>query len=84
MTGRKTDSAGGKPVVLACDHCGGEASQTRRGAGDEIRCACGSLLARQVPGGIELKCRRCKRSLVVSFGQEQSSDSKSAVLAGKR
>jgi hypothetical protein len=23
------------------------------------------LLARQVPGGIELKCRRCKRTLVL-------------------
>jgi hypothetical protein len=33
--------------------------------GCALRCACGSLLARQVPGGIELKCRRCKRTLVL-------------------
>jgi hypothetical protein len=30
-----------------------------------LRCACGSLIARQVAGGIELKCRRCKRTIVV-------------------
>ena len=29
------------------------------------RCACGSLLARLVDGGVELKCRRCKRILLV-------------------
>lgn len=31
-----------------------------------LRCTCGSLLARYVPGGIELKCRRCKRTVIVS------------------
>jgi hypothetical protein len=30
-----------------------------------LRCCCGSLLARLVPGGVELKCRRCKRQIVV-------------------
>lgn len=30
-----------------------------------LRCACGSLLARLVDGGVELKCRRCKRTVVV-------------------
>ncbi|WP_437873237.1 hypothetical protein [Sorangium sp. So ce363] len=30
-----------------------------------MRCGCGSLLARYVPGGVELKCRRCKRVVVV-------------------
>lgn len=30
-----------------------------------VRCFCGCLLARQVPGGIELKCKRCKRTLVI-------------------
>jgi hypothetical protein len=34
-------------------------------AGEEIRCGCGSLLARQVDRGIELKCRRCKRTVIV-------------------
>ncbi len=31
-----------------------------RGAG-ELRCGCGSLLARVVGAEVELKCRRCKR-----------------------
>jgi hypothetical protein len=30
-----------------------------------LRCACGSMLARYVEGRIELKCRRCKRTLIV-------------------
>lgn len=29
--------------------------------GDELRCGCGSLLARRVGASVELKCRRCKR-----------------------
>jgi hypothetical protein len=32
-------------------------------AAQDCRCTCGSLLARWVPGGVELKCRRCKRTL---------------------
>ena len=31
----------------------------------ELRCDCGSLLARRVEGGVELKCRRCKRTVVL-------------------
>jgi hypothetical protein len=31
----------------------------------ELRCHCGSLLARAVAGGVELKCRRCKRTWVL-------------------
>ena len=34
----------------------------------ECRCLCGSLLARLVEGGVELKCRRCKRAHVVPLG----------------
>ncbi|HEY7166501.1 MAG TPA: hypothetical protein VIB79_18155 [Candidatus Binatia bacterium] len=30
-----------------------------------IRCGCGNLLARMVGGKIELKCKRCKRIIVV-------------------
>ena len=33
-------------------------------AGD-CRCLCGSLLARMVRDGVELRCRRCKRTVVV-------------------
>ena len=31
----------------------------------DCRCLCGSLLARVVDGAVELKCRRCKRTLRV-------------------
>jgi hypothetical protein len=36
----------------------------------ELRCCCGSLLARRVPGGVELKCRRCKRTLVLPLFED--------------
>ena len=32
---------------------------------NSLRCDCGNLLARLVPGGVELKCRRCKRQVVI-------------------
>jgi hypothetical protein len=32
---------------------------------DTLRCCCGSLLARLVPAGVELKCRRCKRQIII-------------------
>jgi hypothetical protein len=31
----------------------------------EVRCGCGSLLARLVDGAVELKCRRCKQTWTV-------------------
>jgi hypothetical protein len=31
-------------------------------AGSELRCGCGSLLARVLGEAVELKCRRCKRT----------------------
>ena len=31
----------------------------------DCRCACGNLLARLTRDGVELKCRRCKRILLV-------------------
>ena len=38
----------------------------RRARADaDCRCVCGSLVARLVDDGVELKCRRCKRTLVV-------------------
>ena len=33
----------------------------------ECRCDCGNLLARWRDGDIELKCRRCKRCVVVKW-----------------
>jgi hypothetical protein len=32
---------------------------------DEVRCSCGSLLARRQEEAIEIKCRRCKRILII-------------------
>jgi phage FluMu protein Com len=34
-------------------------------AAEPIRCECGNLVARLVPGGVEIKCRRCKRQIVI-------------------
>ena len=36
-----------------------------RGARAEVRCGCGSLLARLVKDHLELKCRRCKRAWLI-------------------
>jgi hypothetical protein len=33
--------------------------------GVALRCHCGSLLARLVPQGVEIKCRRCKRRGII-------------------
>lgn len=35
----------------------------------ELRCGCGSLLARVVAGVVELKCRRCKRTWNIPLEQ---------------
>ena len=35
-----------------------------------LRCCCGSLLARLVPNGVELKCRRCKRQVIVPLASD--------------
>ena len=37
---------------------------TTRGR-NELRCICGSLLARVIPEGVELKCRKCKRHIIL-------------------
>ncbi|KYF53069.1 hypothetical protein BE04_26950 [Sorangium cellulosum] len=44
-----------------CERCG----VAGHGGTDAVRCDCGSMLARHVAGGIELKCRRCKRVVVI-------------------
>ncbi len=36
---------------------------------DEARCICGSLVARVVVGGVELKCRRCRRIVLVPIDE---------------
>jgi hypothetical protein len=35
----------------------------------DVRCRCGSLMARLTQAGVELKCRRCKRMVVVPLGR---------------
>lgn len=37
-----------------------------------FRCLCGSMLARLVPGGVELKCRRCKRQVIVPLEENRA------------
>jgi len=34
-------------------------------AENAFRCGCGNLLARIVAEGVEIKCRRCKRRVIV-------------------
>ena len=36
-------------------------------AHDEARCSCGRLLARLTEAGIELKCSRCRRLVVIEW-----------------
>ncbi len=36
-------------------------------ADDMLRCLCGALLARWVAAGLELKCRRCKRTTLIPY-----------------
>lgn len=38
----------------------------------ELRCDCGSLLARLLAGELELKCRRCKRVVTLEVSPESA------------
>ena len=49
-----------------------ETAATPVNQGDALRCHCGSLLARLVPGGVEVKCRRCKRTVVIALDAAES------------
>jgi phage FluMu protein Com len=42
---------------------------TEEGKAIDIRCACGSLLAKMTPSGIEIKCRKCKRVQIIPYSQ---------------
>ncbi|HEY6100791.1 MAG TPA: hypothetical protein VIW03_15240 [Anaeromyxobacter sp.] len=48
-----------RPFTLPPSPCAALPSPDAAG---EVRCGCGSLLARVVGGAVELKCRRCKRT----------------------
>ena len=39
----------------------------KRSLAQASRCLCGNLLARLGPDGVELKCRRCKRVVLISW-----------------
>jgi hypothetical protein len=52
-----TPPAGKGPIRFAED-----AADLGCSGGCELRCGCGSLLARLVGRAVELKCRRCKRT----------------------
>jgi len=56
------DRAAPAVVLCRCDHGGGGPATQDDGT---VRCACGSLLARYFRRTIELKCRRCKRTVMV-------------------
>lgn len=47
-------------------------SQCESEQGEAHRCSCGSLLARLVASGVELKCRRCKRIVVLPFHTDRA------------
>lgn len=34
---------------------------------DDIRCNCGQLIARWTRYGVEVKCKRCRRLIVIPF-----------------
>jgi hypothetical protein len=40
---------------------------TSDGTPDDIRCGCGRLLARRLSGRIEIKCRRCERTITIDL-----------------
>jgi phage FluMu protein Com len=35
----------------------------------QVRCLCGRLLARWVPDGIQVKCKRCRRVVTIPFSE---------------
>jgi hypothetical protein len=41
--------------------------RARRPSGHELRCLCGRLVARWVDEQIELRCHRCKRTVLISI-----------------
>lgn len=36
----------------------------------DIRCECGRLMARATPAGVELKCPRCKRTVLLQWQKD--------------
>ncbi len=60
-----------KGVGVVLGHFGGEVERESITA-EDLRCLCGSLVAKVKSTGIELKCRRCKRvALIPLLKKEQ-------------
>jgi hypothetical protein len=55
-----------REFAVKCEHCGGGSVSTDDSL---LRCVCGSLLARYRAGRLELKCRRCKRTLTIPLAE---------------
>lgn len=49
----------------------GKKRLNHRGEEESLRCLCGSLLARLTPLGVELKCKRCKRFVVIPLAEDR-------------
>lgn len=43
-----------------------------------LRCLCGNLLARLTLGGVELKCRRCKRLMIIPLEHDPETERNTA------
>jgi hypothetical protein len=50
----------------------------------DARCLCGSLLARLIAQGVELKCRRCKRVVVLPLTAAHGARPPGASIVTKR
>jgi phage FluMu protein Com len=48
---------------------------------EEARCDCGHLVARLLTAGVELKCKRCKRLVVIPYTAGESTTSQGASLS---
>ncbi|MEC4888641.1 MAG: hypothetical protein RI101_01145 [Nitrospira sp.] len=44
-----------------------KSSQPAAPLSSETRCECGQLIAKVIGGGLELKCKRCKRIVTIPF-----------------
>jgi hypothetical protein len=56
-----------------------KASTLERNQSLETRCECGQLIAKVCEQGLELKCKRCKRIVVIPFSSIEGWGSISAL-----
>ncbi len=58
--------------------------QAEKAQARDFRCQCGGLMAKIVPSGIEIKCRRCKRIHCIPFENVYGSGFAAVVKNGKQ